>query len=276
MARFTSESFATVVSQRGSRTNVITNSSCTFSIPTGATCASFELWGAGGSGGARCCCDCYHQGAGGAAGGYAAMSIPVSAGGSYSIQVGRNGYRDTYGETHPLCCGDGGTCTCVTGTNISCLNAGCGMAGDNNCYTYCLCGPCCFGYAPSFTSGATSSATAFSSARQSGSIHNWIDTGGLAASSCRQSGGYVGMGTDAQAWGQTYVTSAGGPAFRHGIFEQSLNCKGNYYNFGASPSASTTPQCLWFGAAGVGVIAETCCMCAYAPTGQHGAVIVRF
>ena len=204
------------------------------------------------------------------------MTIPVTPGSQYSIVVGRNSYRDSYGATHPLCCGDGGTCTCITGANITCLNAGCGMTGNNDCYTYCNCAACCYGCAPSRTDGATSSAAAFSSARAMGSIHNWNAAGGITASSCRYAGGYVGTGTDSQAWGQTYVTSSGGPSFRHGIFEQSLNCKGNYLNLSASPSGSTTPQDLWFGAAGVGVIANTCCNCAYAPTGQHGVVIIRY
>jgi len=276
MARFTSEALTKSISSRGSRSNVITNATCTFTVPSGVSCISFELWGAGGSGGARCCCDCYHQGAGGAAAGYAAMTIPTSAGTNYSIQVGRNQHRETYGCSHPLCCGDGGQCTCVTGTNITCLNAGCGMTGNNDCLTYCNCSNCCFGHAPSHTSGATTSSTAFSAASNRGSIHNWIDNGGFQGTSCRNSGGYVGMGTDSQAWGQTYVTSAGGPPFRHGIFEQSLNCKTYYYNFSAYPSGSGGTHCQWFGTAGVGTIAETCCMCAYAPTGQHGVVIVRY
>lgn len=272
MARFTTEPLNPVsLAQRFHRSNVITTD-CSWTVPAGVGCVSFELWGAGGSGGARCCCDCYHQGAGGAPGGYSAMTIPTTPGNTYSIVVGRNSYRDSYGATHPLCCGDGGTCTCVTGTGISCLNAGCGMAGNNNCYQYCNCAACCYGCAASYTTGATASATAFSSVRDSGSLHNWTSAGGMTESSSRRAGGYIGTATDSQAWGQTYVTSAGGSAFRHGNFEQSLNCSTHYFNF----SSVSTPVDLWFGSAGVGTISETCCTCAYAPTGQHGVVIIRY
>lgn len=269
MARFSSFDITAGTPARQIRSNVIT-SNCTWIVPAGTTCATFEIWGAGGSGGARCCCDCYHQGSGGAPGGFSAMTIPVVAGASYVIQIGRNAQRDSYGECHPICCGAPGECTCVTGTGITCLNASCGFAGNNDCYTYCNCSSCCFGFAPSNTNGATSTASArlWSSARDSGSIHNWVATGSLSPSSCRRAGGYLGMASDSQAWASGYPTTAGGPAFRPGSFSQSNNCRSSYHGF-------KYPQ-GWFGHAGVGTISETCCDCSYAQSGQHGVVVIRY
>lgn len=269
MARFSSLDILVGEPVRQTRSNVIT-SNCTWIVPAGATCATFEVWGAGGSGGARCCCDCYHQGGGGAPGGFSAMTIPVVAGASYVIQIGRNGFRDSYGECHPLCCGDGGTCTCITGTGITCLNAGCGMTGNNDCYTYCNCSSCCNGMAPSYTSGATTTTAAglWSSARDTGSIHNWVATGSISPGSCRRAGGYVGTHSDSSSWGGGYPTTAGGPAFRPGSFAQSNNCNTYYHN-------SRHPQ-GWYGHGGLGVIAQTCCDCAYAQSGQHGVVVIRY
>lgn len=269
MARFSSLDITAGESARQIRSNVIT-SNCTWIVPAGTSCVTFELWGGGGSGGAKCCCDCYHQGGGGAAGGWSAMTIPVVAGAAYVIQIGRNALRDTYGECHPLCCGDGGTCTCITGTGITCLNAGCGMTGNNDCYTYCMCTACCIGMTAAYTTGATSpvAARTWSSVRDSGSIHNWVSGGGMTPGSCRRSGGYVGMATDSQAYSSGYPTTAGGPAFRPGSFAGANNCIVHYHN-------SRFPQ-GWFGHAGLGVINETCCTCAYAQTGQHGVVIIKY
>jgi len=269
MARFSSFDIVTGEPSRQIRSNVIT-SDCTWIVPAGATCATFELWGGGGSGGAKCCCDCYHQGSGGAPGGFSAMTIPVTEGTSYVISIGRGGSRDTYGECHPTCFGESGTCTCVTGANITCLNAGCGIRGSNDCYTYCNCSTCCTGAAPSLTNGATSTATArlWSSARDSGSIHNWVSASGMSPGSCRRAGGYIGTHTDSYSWNGGYPTTAGGPAFRPGSFAQSNNCRTYYHNW-------TYPQ-GWFGHGGLGIVSEACCMCAYAQSGYHGVVIIKY
>jgi hypothetical protein len=269
MARFSSFDITVGDPTRNVRSNIITQN-CSWIVPAGVTCATFEVWGAGGSGGARCCCDCYHQGGGGAAGGWSVLTIPVTPGDAYTIVVGQNALRTANGECHAQCCGDGGACTCITGTNITCLNAGCGMTGNNDCYTYCNCSSCCNGLAPSLTNGATSSAPSgrWSSARDSGSIHNWTATGGMTAGSCRRAGNYIGTYSDSQSWGGGYPTTAGGPAWRPGSFTQSNNCNTYYFN--------SRFQQGWFSHGGLGALAETCCNCAYAQTGQHGAVIIRY
>ena len=269
MARFSSFDITAGEPVRQIRSNVIT-SSCTWIVPAGTSCVTFEVWGAGGSGGARCCCDCYHQGSGGSAGGWSAMTIPVTPGNAYVISIGRNGSRDSYGDCSLGCLGDAGQCTCITGTNITCLNAACGMPGDNNCYTYCNCATCCTGAAASYTTGATTAAGArlWSSARDSGSIHNWVSAGGMSGGSCRRAGHYVGTHTDSDSWGGGYATTTGGPAFRPGSFAQVNNCNSSYYN-------SRFPQ-GWFAHGGLGAIAETCCNCYYAQSGQHGVVIIKY
>lgn len=269
MARFSSGDITYIPPTRLSRSNVITQD-CTWTVPEGATCATFEVWGAGGSGGAKCCCDCYHQGAGGSAGGWSVITIPVTANTTYSIVVGINSDRTNYGACNPTCLGAAGRCTCITGPNITCLNAGCGMPGNNDCYQYCNCAACCYGCAASRTNGATTAAAAgaWSSATDAGSVHNFVATGAVSPSSCRRAGGYIGTGTDSQAWGQGYPTTAGGPAFRPGMFAQANNCRVYYLNCTIAQG--------WFAHGGVGSLSETCCNCGYARSGENGAVIIRY
>ena len=60
-------------------------SSCTWTVPSGVTCARFQIWGAGGASGMACCCG---YGIAGGTGAYASVIMPVSAGNSYTLCAG--------------------------------------------------------------------------------------------------------------------------------------------------------------------------------------------
>ena len=59
--------------------------SCTWTVPSGVTCARFQIWGAGGASGIGCCCG---YGIAGGTGAYASVIIPVTAGQSYTLCAG--------------------------------------------------------------------------------------------------------------------------------------------------------------------------------------------
>ena len=101
--------------------------STTWTVPTGVTCATFEVWGGGGEGSPMCCCTCY-GGNPGAGGGYAIKTIPVSAGTVYTIQVGQGGCGNEcwYNSNACGCAGQG---SYVTGTGLSNLCATGGAGG---------------------------------------------------------------------------------------------------------------------------------------------------
>lgn len=58
---------------------------CTWTVPAGATCARFQLWGAGGGSGPACCCGGSPFGSSAA---YTTVSMPVVAGCQYTICSG--------------------------------------------------------------------------------------------------------------------------------------------------------------------------------------------
>ena len=58
---------------------------CSWTVPSGVTCARFQLWGAGASSGNSCCCG---YGIPGSSGAYASVIIPVSSGQTYTICSG--------------------------------------------------------------------------------------------------------------------------------------------------------------------------------------------
>lgn len=59
--------------------------SCSWTVPAGASCARFQLWGAGGGSGSGCCCGGSPFGSSAA---YATVSLPVVAGCQYTICSG--------------------------------------------------------------------------------------------------------------------------------------------------------------------------------------------
>ena len=58
---------------------------CTWTVPSGVTCARFQIWGPGSSSGSSCCCGIGMPGTSGA---YASAIIPVVAGNSYNLCAG--------------------------------------------------------------------------------------------------------------------------------------------------------------------------------------------
>lgn len=89
----------------------------TWTVPTGVTCATFEIWGGGGAGAPNCCCTCYGGGAG-AGGGYSIKTIAVTPGNQYSIIVGSGGYQvECWFRSNA--CGCPGCTTYVTGANLT-------------------------------------------------------------------------------------------------------------------------------------------------------------
>lgn len=58
---------------------------CTYTIPAGATCARFQVWGAGGNSPGNCCCS---FAIGGGSGAYASVIMAVSAGNAYTLCAG--------------------------------------------------------------------------------------------------------------------------------------------------------------------------------------------
>ena len=108
---------------------------CAWVVPGGATCARFQIWGAGAGTGYGCCCSFTTFGGTGA---YASVIIPVTAASTYTI---------CSGCAYCCCATAGGTndadgCpSYVTGTNLSGF---CAEGGEGSLYcqlmTRCVCG----------------------------------------------------------------------------------------------------------------------------------------
>lgn len=88
---------------------------CSWTVPGGATCARFQIWGAGAGRGYGCCCAFVPFGGTGA---YASVIIPVTAGNTYTLCAGcayccyaQAGYSTVNGAP--------GCQSYVTGTNLS-------------------------------------------------------------------------------------------------------------------------------------------------------------
>jgi hypothetical protein len=134
----------------------------TWTVPTGVTCATFEVWGGGGAGSPSCCCTCYFGEPGGG-GGYSMKTVPVTPGTTYSIVVGQGGCGN-------MCWFNGNACGCcgfpsyVTGQGLTnfCANGGQGGAWCNSATSY-SCGGCAYGGDVSITGmdGSTTSQCSF-------------------------------------------------------------------------------------------------------------------
>ena len=97
---------------------------CTWTVPSGTTCARFQIWGAGGGSNESRCCGFAPSGSSGA---YASVIIPVSAGNNYTLCAGcayccyaySDGYNQSRGDT-----------SYVQGTNLSNF---CALGGWSGC-----------------------------------------------------------------------------------------------------------------------------------------------
>lgn len=112
-------------------------------VPSGVTCATFEIWGGGGAGAGSCCCA---GGPPGESGAYAKKTIPVSAGSCYALTLGQA--TDCTNTTT----GCRGCTTYITGTGLTNFCAEGGYGGTSMCYP-----ACCFSYC---SCGGTSTTTA--------------------------------------------------------------------------------------------------------------------
>jgi hypothetical protein len=107
----------------------------TWTVPSNVSCATFEIWGGGGSGAPNCCCNC-SVGHPAAAGGYSLKTISVTPGDTYTINVGAGGCGNEC-WWNANACGCPGGVTYVTGTGLSgfCATGGsggywCNSGGD--------------------------------------------------------------------------------------------------------------------------------------------------
>jgi hypothetical protein len=243
-----------------------TPGSYTWTVPTSVNCATFELWGAGGGGGARCCCDCYHQGQGGSGGIYAAMTIPVTAGDSYSLTVPAGGNYCAIGtETSHWCCyGGDGAASIVTGTNITYLCAPGGGAGQNMCFAYCLCGDLNTPF--TWNKGYTQSSATGGTVSCASCVVNYCNevTVGTTAGGCHRSSGWLGMYTDGQTY--YYPSYAGGTSFGNGVLRASEYCCTNWI---------ACANCSQPGGGGAGAIMMSC-QCMQGGVGRNGLIQIRF
>lgn len=121
---------------------------CAWVVPDGVTSVYFELWGGGGGGGnGTTMCDCCARTMGGGGGGYAAKTVTVTPGSTYTICAGNPGTGadgSAYGASIGCCQnGTNGGTSFITGENITTLCATGGIGGCSNftinCYGHCGC-----------------------------------------------------------------------------------------------------------------------------------------
>lgn len=95
---------------------------CTWTVPSGVTCARFQIWGPGSTSGSSCCCG---VGMPGTSGAYASVIIPVQSGQQYTMCAGcAYCCYVCFSNVQP------GASSYVQGSG---LNNFCAMGGDN-CY----------------------------------------------------------------------------------------------------------------------------------------------
>lgn len=263
MARFISSTIATE-SSRATVTRVFNvPGSNSWTVPAGITCATFEIWSAGGNGGARSCCDCYHQGSGGGGGRYVGASLQVTPGTVYTLCIGCSNDSDIGNGCHYQCLGAAGQVSYVTGTGITTLCASAGRSGNNDCYMYCWCTPCCAGCVPRGECAAFSTLTypnvSFTC--------TWNRCNVISGSgSDKASQAYLGMWSDAQA--MYYPSTNGTTPWRNAKILTTNWCTA-WYNSRAERQG-------WAGMGGDGSLSNYCCCCIQAGVGRSGLILIRY
>ena len=111
--------------------DVIGSCCCAWTVPTGITTVTFEIWGNGGNGGSHCCCYCSMSTAG-AGGGFSLATVSTTAGCVYTICAG---YFGTIYYCSPTATGCHGCPSYVTGYGLSnfCANGGGGGYSQYGC-----------------------------------------------------------------------------------------------------------------------------------------------
>ena len=97
---------------------------CLWTVPTGVSRVTFEMWSGGGGGAGHTCCNCCSFSLGGAGGNYAIKTIDTCPGWTYTICAGGS-WPCAVSHT----CQAGNGCTSyITGCNLSnfCVLGGCG------------------------------------------------------------------------------------------------------------------------------------------------------
>ena len=97
---------------------------CLWTVPTGVTKVTFEIWSGGGGGAGHTCCNCCSFSIGGAGGNYAIKTISTAPGCTYTVCAGG---AWPCNKSH-TCSASMGCRSYVTGYNLSnfCVEGGCG------------------------------------------------------------------------------------------------------------------------------------------------------
>lgn len=236
--------------------NFTSAGSSSWTVPSGVTCVTFELWGGGGGGGAKCCCDCYHMSTGGGAGAYVGMTMPVTPGDSYTLCIGYGGYQTSVGDVaHWSCFGGDASTTYITGNGITKLCADGGRGSHNNCYSYCMCTEC--GSYSTATSCALSSGSDVSCA-----LGNCYACG---QSSTRRTNAYTNVWSDSQS--QYYSAVVGGTSFSSNELFVNESC------YLCRPACRSSRHA---GNGGQGAINASQCCCYHGFVGRPGKIIIRY
>jgi hypothetical protein len=266
MARFSTGDVITQALPGRATTTLVfkTGGSSSFIVPAGVNCITFELWGAGAAGGARCCCDCYHQGFPGGPGSYTAVTMPTVPGTTYTLNVGTGGGNDS-AETTPIsysCLGGAGGATYISGTGITTLCAAGGISGNNDCYQYCMCASCCGAGNYGSCINVTGSASLISCIAT-----NSVNACSSSAGGIKQNNAHIGMYSDSQ--GSYYPSWTTGTPWQSGRITSNNNCTTYYCSCGEM-------NCTNFGQGGSGAYSQTCCLCNTAGSGRNGAIIITY
>lgn len=114
---------------------------CLWSVPTGVSSITVELWGAGGGGPSNINNDCCGGNPGGGGGTWVRSTFPVAAGDQITICAGAGGCGGGgVNATSNWCCNGGrGNCSFVMRNGVMCADAHGGRTGTAQCYFFCGC-----------------------------------------------------------------------------------------------------------------------------------------
>ena len=154
---------------------------CAWTVPTGVTSITVELWGGGGGGGSGANANCCGGSPGGGAGGFTQRKFAVVPGDVITLCAGQGGCSGggVSDQTSYCCCGSQGCCSFVMRNGNICIDSWGGKYGQSSCYYHCgcvqrACGSCysqddptgdngnnqgCTGYSPDMRAAPTQAMT---------------------------------------------------------------------------------------------------------------------